>query len=121
MSAEQSQRQTGSGRAAVLIAVLIYPCSFAAAACEYKLLRLEGGMVLMNLEDVEVQRLGGPSGSANFRESRDVEAWRGQSDEPLFAFLRLGTTMNWLYAFSLLQLAVTSVRSWEREHRLLYS
>lgn len=105
MSAEQSQRQTGSGRATVSIAVLIFQCSFSAVPCEYELLRLERGMVLMNLNDgehCEVRKLGNPSESANFGKSRDMWAWRGQRDEPLSPprFLRLQQINNGLSTLS---------------------
>ena len=89
MSANRRECPTGCGRAIVLIAVLICWCSFANVSCEYELLSLEGTMVVMGMDDGEVQRLESPSGSANFEGSRDVVAWRGQRDEPLFAFLRL--------------------------------
>lgn len=85
MSAKRSDRPRALGRATVLIAVVIYQCSFAVATCDYGLLRMEGLMVVMGLSD------GGGRNvralelhlSANCGRSREVAAWRGQRDEPL--------------------------------------
>ena len=51
MSAKRSDRPKAWGRVAVLIAVVIYQCSFAVATCDYGLLRMEGLMVVMGLGD----------------------------------------------------------------------
>lgn len=51
MSAKRSDPPGALGRATVLIAVVIYRCSFAVATCAYELLRMEGLMVVMGLSD----------------------------------------------------------------------
>ena len=51
MSAKRSDRPRALGRATVLIAVVIYQCSFTVATCNYELLRMEGLMVVMGLSD----------------------------------------------------------------------
>lgn len=86
MSAKRSDRPRALGRGTVLIAVVIYQCSFTVATCDYELLRMEGLMVVMGLNDGggrNVRVFGGASESANFGRSREVAAWRGQRDEPL--------------------------------------
>lgn len=83
----------------MLIAVLISQCSFAAVTYGQGLLRLEGLMVSMGLDSGKVQKLGSPSGSANFGRSRDVATWRGTKRG---AFLPSSGYNNRLYACRLL-------------------
>ena len=115
--AEQSQRQRGNGRATVLIAVLIYPCSFAGVSCDYESLRLEGEGVDGN----------GRCCSTGVGKSVLLRAlilenhvkWRLGVDKASFAFVRLVKLGRKIMALRF-QLAVKSVGSWERESRLLY-